>query len=245
MSASPASPGPQTEDRSRVAPIWHTVVFVVGTIGLSLGQAHQSSKLPAMKFPTRVPLYVAMIVFELIMLGYVWIGLRLAGRRLRDVIGGKWSRAIDFWRDVGIALAFWIVVVGVLLVVRLLIGTSPVGTEAIRMLVPRTHTEMVVWVLLAVTAGFCEETVFRGYLQRQCLALAGRDDVAVVLQALLFGSAHLYQGWQNAVAITIYGGLFGALAAWRKSLRPGMIQHASQDTLSGILGSLAIRHHYL
>ncbi|HXW55572.1 MAG TPA: type II CAAX endopeptidase family protein [Candidatus Cybelea sp.] len=244
MSASPVSPT-APPDRTRVAPIWHTIVFVVGTIGLSFGQAHQSPKISTMKLPTRVPLYLAMMVFELLMLGYVWIGVRLAGRHLRDVIGGKWSRAIDFWRDVVIALAFWIVVLGMLVVVRVLLGTNPAGTEAVRMLIPRTSAEMAVWVLLAVTAGFCEETVFRGYLQRQCLALSGRDEFAVALQALLFGSAHLYQGWKNAVAITIYGGLFGALAAWRKSVRPGMIQHASQDTFSGIVGSLAARHHYL
>jgi uncharacterized protein len=245
MSASPVSPTAQPPDRTRVAPVWHTVVFVVGTIGLSLGQTHQSSKIPTMKLPTRVPLYVAMMVFELLMLGYVWIGVRLAGKRLRDVIGGKWSRAIDFWRDFAIAMAFWIVVLGMLAVVHVLLGTNAAGTEAIRMLIPRTYAEMAVWVLLAVTAGFCEETVFRGYLQRQCLALSGRDEFAVALQALLFGSAHLYQGWKNAVAITVYGGLFGALAAWRRSLRPGMIQHASQDTFSGIVGSLAVRHHYL
>jgi uncharacterized protein len=239
-----ATPAPQPPDRSRVAPVWHTIIFVAATIGLTLVQAHQTSKMSTIKLPTRVPLYVAMIVFELIMLGYVWLGVRLAGKRLRDVIGGKWSRWIDFVRDFGIAMAFWIVVVGMLVVVHGLLGGNPAGTEAIRMLIPRNYAEMAVWVLLAVTAGFCEETVFRGYLQRQCLALTGSDEFAVVLQALLFGSAHLYQGWKNAVAITIYGGLFGALAAWRKSVRPGMIQHASQDTFSGIVGSLALRHHY-
>jgi uncharacterized protein len=245
MSASPVTPAPQPPDRSRVAPVWHTIIFVAGTIGLSLWQAQQTAQISTMKLPPRVPLYAAMIVLELTMLGYVWIGVRLAGKRLREVIGGKWSRWIDFWRDFAIAMAFWIVVVGTLAVVHVLVGNNPTGTQAIRLLIPRTYAEMAVWVLLAVTAGFCEETIFRGYLQRQCLALTGRDEFAVVLQALLFGSAHLYQGWKNAIAITIYGGLFGALAAWRKSVRPGMIQHASQDTFSGIVGSLALRHHYL
>jgi len=31
------------------------------------------------------------------------------------------------------------------------------------------------------------------------------------------------------ITITIYGALFGILAVMRKSLRPGMIQHAMQD----------------
>lgn len=192
---------------------------------------------------TRVPLYVAMIIFELCMLLYTWIGIFLVKKRLRDLIRGKWNTMADFGRDVGIAIAFTVVVWGVLFVVGLLLGTNNVGLKAVKMLIPRTPAEMVVWVLLAITAGFCEETIFRGYFQRQFLALTGSVEASVILQACVFGAAHLYQGWKGALTITIYGVLFGALAAWTKSLRPGMIQHAGQDAFSGIAGSFALRHH--
>jgi membrane protease YdiL (CAAX protease family) len=184
-----------------------------------------------------------MIIFELALLFYVWIGVRLAGKRLRDVIGGRWDHWIDFWRDVGIAIAFTAVVWGMLAVITMLLGKNTAGTEAVKTLVPRTKGEMVGWVLLAVAAGFCEETVFRGYLQRQFLAWTRRDELAVLLQALVFGAAHIYQGWKGVVTIAIYGALFGALAAWRRSVRPGMIQHAAQDTFAGLVGSFAVRHH--
>jgi len=124
-----------------------------------------------------------------------------------------------------------------------ILGRNNQQVEATKMLLPRTYSEMAAWVALSVTAGFCEELIFRGYLQRQFLALTGKAQAAVVLQALVFGAAHLYQGWKGAVTITVYGALFGALAVWRKSLRPGMIQHASQDTFTGILGGIALRHH--
>jgi membrane protease YdiL (CAAX protease family) len=226
-----------------VAPVWHTVVFVLGTLALTSAQPHQVSRLSAMKLPSRTPLYVATIVVELILLLYVWIGLLVSGKRLRDVIGGRWDHWSDFWRDVGIAMVFTLVVWGVLLVVRGLLGNNETGTEAVKALVPRTPGEMVGWVMLAVTAGFCEETVFRGYLQRQFLAWTHRDELAIVLQALVFGAAHIYQGWKGAVTIAIYGALFGALAAWRRSVRPGMIQHAGQDTIVGLVGGFALRHH--
>jgi CAAX protease family protein len=242
--ASPIQPqGIAPEDRSRVAPVWHTVLFIAGTIGLTLAQAHQTARMSSINIRTRMPLYATMIVFELILLGYVWIGVRLAGKRLPDLIGGLWDRPVDFWRDVGIAILFTIVVWGVLFVVGVLLGRNRTGLEAVRMLIPRTAKEMGLWVALSVTAGFCEEIVFRGYLQRQFLALTGKDEAAVVLQALVFGAAHLYQGWKGAVTITVYGGLFGALAAWRRSLRPGMIQHAGQDTFAGLVGSFALRRH--
>jgi uncharacterized protein len=237
---------PVADDRGRVAPVWHTVVFVVVTLGLTALQARQTPKISTLNIPTRVPLYVAMILFELILLAYVWLlGLRPAGKTLRDIVGGKWNHPRDFWLDIGIAIVFWMAVAGMLATMRSLLGQNKEGLEAMRILLPRTYAEMVVWAVLSVTAGFCEELIFRGYLQRQFLALTQNPAFAVVLQAAVFGAAHLYQGWKGALEITIYGGLFGALAVWRKSLRPGMIQHAAQDSFSGILGSLAIRHHYL
>jgi membrane protease YdiL (CAAX protease family) len=38
------------------------------------------------------------------------------------------------------------------------------------------------------------------------------------------------------VKIACFGALFGLLAMWRGSLRPGMIAHAGGDILSGIFG---------
>lgn len=243
MTTAPINPVSPPEDRSRVAPLWHTFIFIAGIIGLTLAQYHQNAQMATMHMRTRLPLYVAMIIFELMMLLYVWIGVFLAKKRLGDLIRGKWNTWIDFWRDIGIALAFTVVAWGVLAVVGFLLGTNNIGMKAVKMLIPRTPAEMVVWVVLSITAGFCEETIFRGYFQRQFLALTGSVEASVILQACVFGAAHLYQGWKGALTITIYGVLFGALAAWTKSLRPGMIQHAGQDTFSGIAGSLLLRYH--
>jgi uncharacterized protein len=238
----PVAPQAPAKPRA-VAPVWHTVIFVVGTLALTGLQAHQQPTLHSMNLPSRVPLYVLMIGFELFLFTYVWIGLRVSGTKVRDIVGGKWSKAADFWLDVGIALGFWCAVAGMLILMNFLLGKNETQIDAVKALVPRSAVEMVVWVLLAVTAGFCEEFIFRGYLQRQFLALTGRAELAVLFQAIIFGLAHLYQGWKGAVAITVYGALFGMLAAWRKSLRPGMMQHAMQDTFSGLVASYALRHH--
>jgi membrane protease YdiL (CAAX protease family) len=237
-----STPAPVPEDRSRVAPVWHTVVFIIVTLALTGYQAHQQPKIQTLQLQSRIPLYCLMIGFELIMLLYVWLGVRSAGKKVSDIIGGRWTHFGDFWIDVAVAMGFWVVVVGVLLGMRLIVGANNQGVDALKALLPRTYAEMVMWVCLSTTAGFCEEFIFRGYLQRQFLALTGRPEAAVVFQALIFGAAHLYQGWRGAVTITVYGALFGALAAWRKSLRPGMMQHAAQDTFSGLVASYAMRH---
>ena len=54
---------------------------------------------------------------------------------------------------------------------------------------------------------------------------------AVLAQAVLFGICHWYQGVKQAILISVLGALYGILAQWRKSLRPGMISHAWSDVL--------------
>jgi membrane protease YdiL (CAAX protease family) len=100
---------------------------------------------------------------------------------------------------------------------------------------------MILWACVALAAGTCEEFVFRGYLQKQFQAITGSDVAAVGLQAVVFGAAHSYQGVKGMITITVYGALFGILAVYRKSLRPGMIQHVMQDTSAGIIGALFLK----
>ena len=102
-------------------------------------------------------------------------------------------------------------------------------------LLPQTLPEILAWIATSVSAGFCEEYVFRGYVQRQLLALTRSGAGAVVGQGLVFGLMHAYQGWRPVLVIIGMGILFGMLAAWRKTLRVGMVAHAWQDIWAGWL----------
>jgi uncharacterized protein len=194
---------------------------------------------------SRLALYGRSIAIEWISFCYVWLlGLRPRGTRLRDMIGGRWSRPQDFMADVGVAFVFWLIVVGALVALRSGLGTNPDELRAMKILAPQNTTEAIMWIGLSVTAGFCEEFMFRGYLQKQLFAWTGSVPVATVLQGVVFGFGHLYQGWKGVITISVYGMLFGALAIVRKSLRPGMMQHATQDSITGIAVYLLLRHGY-
>jgi CAAX protease family protein len=232
-------------DTDSVAPLWHTIVFVLIFVALAVANVWRIQHAAGV-LPHRMRGYIFSILFEWGMVAYVWwFGLRPRGKRMNDLIGRKWSGASDFFRDVGVAFLFWLVVVAMLIMVRLVLGPNPAATKAIKLLSPRTGAEMFVWVLVSATAGITEEFLFRGYLQRQFLALTKNPHAAVVLQAIVFGSAHMYQGWKGAVGITIYGALFGVLAMMRRSLLPGMMQHTAQDTFSGIAMSLLLKRGYM
>jgi membrane protease YdiL (CAAX protease family) len=223
-----------------VAPWWHTLLFVAIVVTLSILQSRPSVVAHATALPSRIPIYAGTLAYEVALFLYVWLlGLRLRRVPMRDIIGGKWARLEDFLIDVATAIGFWIVVVAVLAIVQIFVKYN--GVKAARELLPQTPAEVAAFLVLSVTAGFCEEFVFRGYLQRQFLALAQNAPVAIALQALVFAVGHLYQGWRPVIAITVYGALFGILAWYRKTLRPGMIQHAAQDTISGIVGGILLR----
>jgi len=108
-------------------------------------------------------------------------------------------------------------------------------------IIPHGASQLVLWVCFAVTAGVCEEAIFRGYLQTQFSVFMHSAPGGIGLSAILFGACHLYQGARLATMIALYGGLYGILAYWRKSVRPGMIAHAWQDAMGGILSSILKR----
>ncbi len=234
-----------TQQLKAVAPAWHTIVFILFIVGLAVLQSlPQLSSRAATEQPSKVMTYILTVAFELFLLGYVWLlGLRRRGVTIREIVGGRWAHFSDFALDVGIALLFWIVaaLVAALVIAGASFALHFRGVDAAQQLRPETRTEYILWVPVAVIAGFCEEIVFRGYLQRQFLALTESAAAAVALQAIVFGIGHLYQGWRGVIVITVYGALFGILVVLRKSLRPGIMQHAGQDLASGLLGSFAER----
>ena len=91
---------------------------------------------------------------------------------------------------------------------------------------PQNALEASAFLAAALTPGFVEEFVFRGYLQRQLTALSGSVVIGSALQILLFVQGHYFQGLLRLIPVGVFGLLFTLVAVWRKSLRPGMIAHA-------------------
>ncbi len=182
-----------------------------------------------------IPLYLAAIVADGMLAYFVWVGVRKHSGSLFDLIGGRWASWRDVGRDLALAAAFWVVWKAAGWGLAALLGESHAKTVDI--LLPQGALEVSVWIVTSAVAGFCEELVFRGYVQRQVLALSGRTLVAVLGQGVLFGMMHAYQGWKATVVISGLGILFGCMAAWRKQLRVGMLTHAWADIWAGWLGN--------
>lgn len=226
-----------TPEHALVAPILHTVVLVTIILAFSfLGSSRQHNVNSA---HGRIVLYAGTIIWEWLLVGYIVLGIRRRGTRLRDLISGRWSSPGEFFLDVGIAIGFWLTALIVLGLIGMALGLGNANAAAdakakLGFMVPRSLGELLLFLGVSATAGFCEEVIFRGYLQRQFAALTGSALAALALQAAIFGAGHGYQGGARMVLIGVYGAMFGGLALWRKSLRPGMIAHGIHDGVEGI-----------
>jgi membrane protease YdiL (CAAX protease family) len=170
------------------------------------------------------------VISEWLLVLFVRKGVHKRGVRLRDLVGGRWATPVDVLKDFALGAALWALWIG-LQNSHLLGG----GTNAARGLLPQGLLESLAWIPVALSAGFCEELAFRGYLQKQFQAIVGSSALAVLFQAIVFGVGHLYEGPGVAARIALFGVLFGLLALWRNSLRPGMIAHAWSDIFGVII----------
>ena len=183
-----------------------------------------------------IPLYLSAIVMNGLLVYFVWGGVRHHGGNLFDLIGGRWASWRDLGRDLAIAAPFWLVLKAAAWGMAWLLGQDHAKT--VDVLLPHGVLEVSLWIAVSAMAGFGEELVFRGYVQRQALALSGSTLIAVIGQGVLFGVMHAYQGWKAVVVISGMGMLFGWLAVWRRNLRVGMLAHGWQDLWAGWLSHL-------
>jgi uncharacterized protein len=229
-------PAQPTSDRyPRVASPLHTILILAGLAVWTLGAKILAGHMRAAANPNRVHGYLVTICIEWFFFLLVLMGVRLNGTSVFVVIGDRWQSARQVLRDIGIAAAFWVVATGLLWVFGRLLRVDQQGHN-VQFMLPHGVAEMTLWIALSITAGICEETIFRGYLQRQFTALTTNAPAGILLSAAAFGAAHAYQGFRMVILIALFGAMFGILAYWRGSVRPEMIAHAWQDSLGGIFG---------
>jgi membrane protease YdiL (CAAX protease family) len=115
--------------------------------------------------------------------------------------------------------------------------------------IPTVPLRWLAVMISATSAGICEETGFRGYMQRP-MELSYGTPVAILISALFFTVLHLTKGWALAGMVPIIfraGVLLGSLARSSRSLIPCIIGHTIMDIglfaywWTGIAGEFSLR----
>ncbi|MGB6133936.1 MAG: CPBP family intramembrane glutamic endopeptidase [Acidobacteriaceae bacterium] len=236
------APAPLRPATSAVAPWWHTALLIVLLVAGSFASAFHSRH--ADLAAHRSLRYAIGIGTEWCMFLVAWWGLRFRRISVARILGFR--RGARAWaEDIAAAGIFWIVSITILAVIRLILVLchANLGAKTVLALAPHSAVELLVWIGLALSAGFCEEFVFRGYFLRQFSSPLHAVWLGVLVSSLLFGIAHGYQGIGGMLSIAVYGAIFCVLALLRSSLRPGMIAHAWQDIFTGVVVLLASHLH--
>ncbi len=113
-----------------------------------------------------------------------------------------------------------------------------------RHLLPRTRRELNRFYIVGITAGICEEILWRGvllwYLQ-QLMPMGA----AVLLATLWFGVAHAYQGSAFIPRVTLVGAVLMMLYLLTGSLLLPVLVHIAVDVLQGRLACDVLTRHAL
>jgi membrane protease YdiL (CAAX protease family) len=223
----------------RIAPPWHTAALVALVLAVAAAGAFLHIA-PHARPTTHAPPFLAavgpLVVVELGLAAYVCRG-RVAN--LAELVGATWHSLRRARGDLALAA---VVFATIELGEAALAPRAPVAPtapsayarDAALAILPRTPGEALLWIGVAAIVAFSEELVYRGYLQTQFTAWTRRAGLATVLQAALFGSAHLEQGAPAAARFAGYAVILGILARTRGSLVPGMLGHFAVDATSGL-----------
>jgi uncharacterized protein len=154
---------------------------------------------------------------------FVWPEVHLAAQQK---IGASFG-----W---GFAIAF---VVGSMLQVALVRRSAAAREKILRafkrlaFILPATQQERAWFALVSVTAGICEETLYRGFLIRYLANGPWHAGlwIAVAIASISFGLAHGYQGLSGIVGTTLLGSVMAVLFLASGSLWLPMALHAIID----------------
>jgi len=186
----------------------------------------------------RIWLYVSTVLFQWVLTivigwravarGFSLIELGITGGRAPEIlflaVGGALLIGVAHWMNL-----------------RRMARSNHPAVERLRALgirlFPRSAPELVLYIVLALTAALCEEFIFRGFVIA-ALFRAGLSGFTVVfLSSLMFGAAHLYQGKGGSVGTGILGTLFAVTRLAYHSLFPVVVWHAVLDIVAGIAGT--------
>jgi membrane protease YdiL (CAAX protease family) len=208
----------------------HTLVFFgILTVLTVIGGLNRRTQ-PNASQSIEIDLFL--IVAECLWVRFVYVGMQKYGHGLGEFLRPRPIELPQLVADLVLAAA---------LVAFIHVATSawdrllplPEQGNPLMVALPLGWVAQVLWVCLSLAAGIGEELVFRGYLQRQLSALTGRVGLAIVLQAVVFGLGHVYEGQAAVMRIVLIGLIFGIVAAWRGNIRACIVAHVTIDVLAG------------
>jgi membrane protease YdiL (CAAX protease family) len=162
-----------------------------------------------------------------------------------------WARMHRQWTALGVVPVISPGAIGVLIGIAIVAGVMVAGArrgdpaaaleharhrlQPLESMLPHTRSELALFRGLSVTAGVCEELLFRGFLIWYFGNYTGLIQAAL-LSSLAFGIGHAYQGPRGIALTALVGTFMSAVYLLTGSLLLPMLIHAAMDLHVGSLG---------
>jgi membrane protease YdiL (CAAX protease family) len=111
--------------------------------------------------------------------------------------------------------------------------------ESVEFMLPENFQERMLFIFVALTAGFCEEVIYRGFMFDYFKELPFHLPLwmIAIITSIIFGMAHLYQGWKNVIGTGIMGFALAYFYIYFGTIWVPMIVHMIIDSRVAILPS--------
>lgn len=233
----PAPPPPVPVERPHPIAHWtHTAALLLALLITTIsGHLHAAALLN--EDASKAFRYLSTVFHQWLLLGAVIAGVYY---RRTFFLQAFRSRANSWGQSLGLGAMVYVMGLLALSTVALALHFTPLGMKTnpavVLALLPHTPLEFVWWFGLSLTAGICEELIFRGYLLQQISAWTGRPMLGVMLSALIFGSVHLYEGAAAILPLSALAVVYGLVVRhFKGDLRAVMVAHTLQDFLVAFL----------
>jgi len=103
-------------------------------------------------------------------------------------------------------------------------------------ILPQSTVELLPYLALAITAGLCEEFLYRGFAMAVLVQAGLRAWAVVLISSVLFGLAHSYQGRGGIAMTLLIGTILGTSRIAYDCLVPAVFWHSAVDVVAGTAG---------
>jgi membrane protease YdiL (CAAX protease family) len=213
---------------------------------------------PRLSLATGSGLFVALVIpFLTFAVGWLSFGATQSGRRVAAGLLLHWLTfaaliaIVLLWErqplaSIGVRpMRWWTIPAGVLagavavVLTGVIVNTLGIRSDT-RFVAYLQSLPFITRLLLAVTAGVFEETLYRGYAIERLTMLSGNKWLAGVVALIFFTLAHVPAvGVAGLLPVCIVSILVTLLYLWRRDLILNMIAHATVDAIGLLLAPIA------
>ena len=217
------------------------LVAAVPAFGYRRFRSLQRSSGPDFSVRRKLRIYASTVGTQWLLVLVMLLISRRHGLSLADL--GERAGRPRLTLAVTLGLLAIVAVVAALVIPRIRRSPLPALQAALgklRRISPTLGPEMAAFVVVCLTAGMCEELLYRGWLMGLVRVASGSVWVAVAATSVVFGVGHAYQGIKGMLRTAFIGLQLAVLFVLVDSLVPGQVLHAAVDVVSGFGMAIAV-----